>query len=168
MSQKELLAHIVHDYLESEKFDFKNLDPYSFFVDGLLKMRTCGFSFGVKVDDYGISAEFVCPVKATSAVAAAVAEYIVRVNNTLKTGCYTFRYESGTVGYRNYLPCEEEPPSIADLEYAIQYPLCAIHKYQSGLANLLTGCGTASACFEKAARNTISYQAKFSENLGEV
>lgn len=168
MSQKDIVACIVHDYLESENFDFKNLNPYSFYINGLLKMRTCGFSFCVNIDDYGISAVFVCPVKATSTVTATITEYIVRVNNTLKTGCFTFDYESGTVGYRNYLPCEEGPPTISDLEYAIQYPLCAIHKYQSGLANCLTGSGTASGCFEKAAQSTVTYKASFTGNLSEV
>lgn len=44
MPRKDLLSRIVHDYLECERFDFRSAGSGSFFVDGLLKMRTCGFS----------------------------------------------------------------------------------------------------------------------------
>ncbi len=168
MGYKDTLARIIRDYLDSEHFEFSNIDTNTFYVDGLLKMRTCGFSFGISFDDYGIRAEYVCLIKAPAAYAANVVEYITRVNRTLKTGCFTFDYDSGSVGYLNYLPCEEGPPSISDLEYSIQYPICAIHKFQSGLANLLTGAGTPIKCFESAMQNTISYRAVFTENLSEV
>ena len=168
MSQKDIWMRMIHDYLESENFEFRPMGEDGYFVDGLLKMRTCGFSFGVTAHEYGIRTVCICPVKAPEECQADVAEYLTRVNHTLKTGCFSLDYESGTVEFHNYLPCEEAIPSLEDLEFTIQYPLLAIHKFQSGLADCLTGCGRPRESFERAMQRNVAYQSSFSANLKEV
>ena len=156
VSQRDLLAARVLECLRARKFRYSvQRDDAKFFhvtMNMLLsgKLTSCMLHIFVNPGDIEVLA--VCPVKATEDVRPQVAEYITRVNCTLKFGGFHMDYGSGEVRFSCALSAMEGMPSLRDVDRTIALPILMMNRYGDGLVKNLMGYGDPAADVEAAQR----------------
>lgn len=151
MTQKERLTKCVVEYLDSQGLHYRPLgDDGNAFEFGMnIHGKLQSVREVVVAADTEIQAFAVSPISADEKARANVAEFITRVNYSMKIGKFEMDYDDGMVRYYCCLPCTEGEPSMSDVERVIDIPFIVMKRYGDGLVKNMMGFGNPKADIEE-------------------
>ena len=96
---------------------------------------------------------FMLPLNAGEEERTKVAEFLLRANYGLKTGCFDFDFNDGEISYRVSLYCGNDefvPPTYDQIDFAVIIGLMMVDKYGDGLIKVMFGLAEPADAVEAA------------------
>ena len=82
-----------------------------------------------------------------------VAEYLHRINFSIRYGCFEFDYDDGSIRYKLFVDCGDSLPGEGTLDRSIAIPYMMYEKYGKGIPMILYTDADPEALFEAASSN---------------
>lgn len=140
----KLIQAAVENYFETDNLKY---EPFN-------ENNVARTSFGIKtkfghVDilfiayDTGLVVTTIIPLKAEDKEdRIKVGEFLLRVNDGLKTGCFDFDLNTGRISYRVSIFCGKENfalPTYEQIDYAVLISLSTVQKFGNALMKVVFG-----------------------------
>ena len=113
-----------------------------------LRCRLQSAQMAVLVREDAYSSYTTLPLTADKDHRLAMAEYLTRVNWTLRNGNFELNMDDGEIRYKSYVHVGQGQPDMAAARLATMLPFLMIDRYGDGIIDVLFGFKTPREAFE--------------------
>lgn len=144
MSYSKQIANLVISYLESQDLNYEfdqedGIIRFPISVSG--KLKVIRYAIGIWDSDYAVFATI--QLNADEDVRGEIAEFMTRVNYSIKFGNFEMDYRDGEIRFRMCVDCEDCMPSQTVVKNSILIPMAMYRNYGDALLTVLFGIKTA-------------------------
>ena len=172
----EEIVETIRDYLTENDWSFSFDEHRGTFQFGLLlkgKLKQIRYELHVWKDEYVVLAK--CPVgvdRQDKTTMANMAEFVCRVNYSLKNGGFELDFRDGEIQYRTFVDCSGISLSSAVIRNSLHCPAVMYERYGTGILDILfLGKTTEEAikhCEEDKTQMLHELISKLSDEAGDM
>lgn len=135
------IAEAIRAYLVQDDWYFnydEKKNAFKFMLGMKGKIKIINYSIYVKEDEYSVVV--LSPIgvdEDRTDLKLKMAEYICRVNNDMKAGCFELDFDDGEITFKMHVCCKDSMPSAAVIRDSISCPAMMFEQYGAGLLDIL-------------------------------
>lgn len=146
----ETIKNAVENFLKGEELKYEFNDDGIFLLGMQLTSKLKSTKIHIIIEESSFLVTAISPIGADTETIPAVAEFIARVNYSLRIGGFVMDARDGEVSYRASLYLDDRAPTQKQVRVMFLTPMMMLDKYGDALTKVIYGFATPQEAIAEA------------------